>query len=209
MSASPDGRQLVTCGAGGAAVFDVVGFDMILMVKLATSAALTSVAWYMPAAHAKPCFVVGDASGLIHVVDVGSGSASALAVHRSYVTAICYVPALRALLSFDAKGLAEVWQPGADGRSWALPAGAPFAAKSATDLYELARRKTFAVSAAVCADKIAVFCADSHLRVLRAPSLRLLCEFDEDPALQHAPPGLPEDPLDTGRRVALHRQLLA
>ena len=213
MSVSADGRQLASCGAGGVAIFDVVGFDLVLLVRLSSSssssAALTSLAWHSSSSSARSFVAVGDAAGRVHLVDAQTGAVSSLSVHRHFVTALCHVPQLHALLSCDAKGMIECWQPGHDGTTFSMPANAAFKTKSETDLYELARKKTFAVSVAVCADKIAFFCADNHVRVFRTSNLKLSCEFDENPSLQHPPPGIPEDPLDFGRRMALHSQLMS
>ncbi len=181
----------------------------------------------MPSVSSRPVVAVGDSVGTVHLIDVNTGLLSTLALHKSYVTSIAYLPALAALLSLDAKvpnrtnkrclcfflsffsqpqGMMECWSPCADLKSSALPAGAAFKTKSETDMYELARKKTFALSVAVCADKIAVFCADNHVRVFKVPSnkeenprknkkmgektdnmktnnkaktLKLSCEFDE------------------------------
>jgi hypothetical protein len=140
----------------------------------------------VPSASSRPVVAVGDSVGTVHLIDVNTGLLSTLALHKSYVTAIAYLPALAALLSLDAKvtsksclclcflflspqGMMECWSPSADLKSSALPAGASFRTKSETDMYELARKKTFALSVAVCADKIAVFCADNHVRVFKVP----------------------------------------
>ncbi len=216
LAVSQDGRLLVTCGADGSvAVFDVVSFDMTFLGKL--PAAATAVAWYAPSPHSKPVFFAGDASGAVHRVEVDGGAVASRPTHSSYVTAMVFLPSLGAIFSADAKGMLECWVPGGDGSGTStaafdsvhLPAGVSFATKSETDMYALCKSKTFAVSAAATADgtRLALYCADSQIRIFKTRSFKLATIYDEDPARVPAP--LETDQLEAGRRAALHRELLS
>jgi peptidylprolyl isomerase domain and WD repeat-containing protein 1 len=121
---SPDGRSLVTCGVdGSAAVFDVVGFDMVFFARLVAPA--TSVAWF----GKRQIFACGDAGGKIHLTHVESQRTDTLPVHNAYVTSIVFLPLLNAFVSCDARGMLECWCPGEEPNSFALPTTVSFKTK--------------------------------------------------------------------------------
>lgn len=131
-------------------------------------------------------------------------------MHGALVTGIVFLPALGALLSCDARGMLECWRPGAAPGTVELPPAAAFKTKSETDLYALCRQKVCALAAAATADgaRVALYCSDSRIRIFKSRSMRLQTVYDEAPAAQTLPEGAAADPLETGRRAALHAELI-
>jgi peptidylprolyl isomerase domain and WD repeat-containing protein 1 len=113
---------------------------------------------------------------------------------------------LEAIFSTDGKGLIECWRP--QEKSFAIPKSVDFSAKSATDFYALCKLKTLALSSALAHNQetLALFCADDKIRLFKTRTGKLLATYDESTQLQVAPAGF--NPVDIGRRVAIHQELI-
>lgn len=112
-------------------------------------------------------------------------------------------------ISTDDKGLLELWSPA----TLQDPAGVAYRYKSETDLYELAKAKTVALSIDVSPDGqlFACMCADKQVRVWKCGTGKLYKRFDEsrDAAQQHQAVGGDSslEALDFGRRLAVEKEM--
>jgi peptidylprolyl isomerase domain and WD repeat-containing protein 1 len=216
MAVSNDGALLVTISRDQSVkVFDVPGFDMVLMLKLPFVPAAAE--WIFRRGQAQAKLAISDAeSGTVHVYDARSGSDDAVGSfsgHRQPVQVMRFNEAHSTVISVDAKGVIEYWDAG----SHAFPSDTvSFDSKLDTDLYALAKAKTLAASLDVSRDgsQFAMFCADRRVRVFSFASGKLRRSYDESPEAaaelqRHGGDALKLEPIDFGRRLAVERELIA
>eukprot|EP00887_Chlorella_sp_A99_P006803 scaffold2.g6803.t1 len=195
-------------------VFDVASFDMIAMLRLEYVPGC--VEWIFRRGEAKAKLAVSDSgSPAIHIYDMRSGSNEALAtlasLHGAPVTALAFNERADTVISTDARGMLEYWSA----TTHALPSDeVSFSMKLDTDLYALAKAKTFAHALAVSPDgaKFVACCADAKLRVFRFAPGKLSRTYDEslDAAAEVQRGGAEAfhlDPIDFGRRLAVEKEL--
>mmetsp|Transcript_52755 Transcript_52755/g.128841 ORF Transcript_52755/g.128841 Transcript_52755/m.128841 type:complete len:621 (+) Transcript_52755:164-2026(+) len=212
VAVSPDGVWLCTVGSKDKVlnVFDVINFDMVSMTKL--DFVPSCVEWVTPAGKNKMVAAVGSREdSKIRLYDCKSGKnepASTLSLHGAPVLKLRYNAKMHAVISTDARGLLEIWDPDTHKQ----PAAASFKYKSDTDLYELAKSKTTAMSLDVSPDGelFACLCADKHVRVFRCATGKLYKKIDETPdtvAAGQQDDMLKLDTLDFGRRMAVDKEM--
>jgi len=220
LAVSADGEHLVTCGGERVAkVFDVAGFDMMNMLNLE----------FVPGA-AEWCHARGEAVLRLAISDAGSGAVAVFdareaaagaraavpllhlpALHAAPVRIMRFNPAHRCVLSGDARGVLELWEPGAG----TFPAAeVAYRFKAETDLYCHATAKTAPQALAFSPDgaQFATFSLDRRVRVCRFATGKLRCVLDESlaaaaEAQRTGPPALRLEDVDFGRRMALEREL--
>lgn len=209
---SPDGEWLCTIGSKDKVlnVFDVVNFDMVSMTKLDYTP--SCVEWCTPKGQNKMIVSVGSRDGPeIRLYDVKSGNKAAkttFLIHGAPVLRMRYHAKMHAVISTDAKGLIEIWDPDTQN----LPASVAYKYKSDTDLYELAKSKTTAFSIDLSPDGelFACMCADKYVRIFRCLTGKLYKKIDETPAAVSAGQAdemLKLDTLDFGRRMAVEKEM--
>lgn len=186
MALSPDGKQLVTSSKDKMVkFFDVESFDMSSMIECDYEP--TCVQW-LPSGHNSKVYsrvVVGDAGcGKLRVYSTTGASVSegapvqTLELHRSPVVCLALNGAAGVVLSCDRKGMLEYWSCG----TLDFPKhGVHFEMKSATDLYDLAKAKTYATHMSVSPDGalFSVLCGDQQIRVFRYATGKLYRKYDE------------------------------
>lgn len=185
---SGDGVWLCTVGSKDMVlnVFDVVNFDMVNMVKLGFRPSCCD--WVSPPGSNRMLVAVGSRDGSeVRVYDTKGAAREPVKVftgHRAPVVRVRYHPQLRAVISVDSKGLIEMWDP----ETLAAPTGVSYKYKSDTDLYELAKSKTTALSIDVSPDGelFACVCADKFVRLWRSATGKLFKKVDETMAAMHA-----------------------
>lgn len=242
LEVSSDGMLLCTMSAQDRAlkIFDVAQFDMIHQIELAFVPSCC--AWIHAPAAPKGILAVAhrdDASrGSASSSDSagssegGSGSISLFkavgaqtafhtieGMHTAAVTLIKYNPKLDIVVSADAKGGVEYWDP----QSYELPTakhGVAFEYKSETSLFEFAKAKTVPTSLEFSPDGALFVTAarDAKIRVFRTATARLVKVYDDSAAEfdraqkqggdDGAPPSVYKlDAIDFGRRAALEREI--
>ncbi|KAF6258211.1 hypothetical protein COO60DRAFT_1295463 [Scenedesmus sp. NREL 46B-D3] len=188
LAASHDGSLCVSISRDRSVkVYDVLGFDMIVMMKLPYTPGAAE--WIFKKGDAASKLAISDLnSPAIHIYDVASGSeepiASLSSLHASPVAVMRFNAAANTVISSDAKGFIEYWSC----EDFKHPAGAvKFTMKMDTDLFALARAKTSARSLEVSRDgtQFAAFCADSRVRVWRFATGKLRRTYDESLEAAH------------------------
>lgn len=148
LAASHDGSLCVSISRDRTVkVFDVVGFDMIMMMKLTYTPGTAE--WVFKKGDAASKLAISDLnSPAVYFYDVASGSESPIAtlekLHTAPVKVMRFNAPANTVISSDAKGFIEYWSPD-DYKP--PPSSGPggvvkFTMKLDTDLFALARAKT-------------------------------------------------------------------
>eukprot|EP00878_Enallax_costatus_P002186 GHUV01002357.1.p1 GENE.GHUV01002357.1~~GHUV01002357.1.p1 ORF type:complete len:625 (+),score=138.92 GHUV01002357.1:201-2075(+) len=217
LAASPDGGLCVSLSHDRSVkVFDVVGFDMIMMMKLNYTPGVA--AWIYKKGDAASKLAISDLnSPAIHIYDVASGSEEPIAtlesLHSSPVVVMAYNAAANTVISSDQKGFIEYWSSD----DYKHPTAAvKFSMKLDTDLFALAKAKTAARSLDVSKDgsQFVMFCADGRVRVWKFATGKLRRTYDESMEAAHElqKSGAAQfvlDDMDFGRRYALEKEIRA
>lgn len=214
LAVSADGLMCCTISSDKAAkVFDVVNYDMMLMVRLAYVPG--AVEWAFKQGDAKATLVISDqTSATVYLYDVRSGSNDpylSKQIHMSPVKALKYNPVLDIVISADAQGVLEYWSP----LNMEFPTkGLPFKYKTDTDLYAVAKAKTTVSALEVSPDgmQFVTTSPDRRLRVFWFKTGKLRRTYDESlevaQDLQRSDARLYRlDTIDFGRRMAVEREI--
>ena len=213
LSVSADGLYCATIGHDNSAkIYDVVNFDMTLMLRLPF--APTACEFVYEKGEAQQKIAVADATGKIHVYDAASGATETVKVietHRAAVRVMKYNAAKRVVISADDKGVIEYWSPS----TYEFPQDAvSFRFKLDTDLYALAKAKTKALTLEVSPDgeQFTTTGPDMKVRVFRFSSGKLRYVIDEslesaNDAQRSGNATYALEDIDFGRRVAVARAI--
>ena len=221
LSVSADGGMCATIGSDNTCkIFDVVNFDMLLMLKLPY--APTACEFVFRRGDAEHALAIGDDAGTIRVYDALSSSAEPVKtldkLHRSRITALRYNSARECVISAEEKGALEYWSSRPEDDYAALTssnhAKIEFRYKLDTDLYALAKVKTAAYALEVSADgeKFSTTGPDRRVRVFRWKTGKLIKDIDEslEGAEDVQRSGIEKyvlEDIDFGRRLAIEREL--
>ena len=221
LSVSADGGMCTTIGSDNTCkIFDVVNFDMLLMLKLPY--APTACEFVFRRGDAVYALAIGDDAGTIRVYDALSSSAEPVKtldkLHRSRITALRYNSARECVISAEEKGALEYWSSRPEDDYAALTssnhAKIEFRYKLDTDLYALAKVKTAAYALEVSADgeKFSTTGPDRRVRVFRWKTGKLIKDIDEslEGAEDVQRSGIEKyvlEDIDFGRRLAIEREL--
>jgi len=201
-------------------VFDVVNFDMIMMLKLDFQP--TACEFIYRKGDAVQAIAIGDDKGIVRVYDALSSSGQPVKtldkLHRSAITALRYNAARACVISAEAKGVLEYWSSRPEEEYAALTSSnhpnVEFNFKLDTDLYALAKVKTVAYTLEVSADgeKFSTTGPDRRVRVFRWKTGKLIKDIDEslecaeDIQRSGNEKYVIED-IDFGRRLAVEREM--
>ena len=221
LSVSADGGMCATIGSDNTCkIFDVVNFDMLLMLKLPY--APTACEFVFRRGDAVHALAIGDDAGTIRVYDALSSSVEPVKtldkLHRSRITALRYNSARECVISAEEKGALEYWSSRPEDDYAALTssnhAKIEFRYKLDTDLYALAKVKTAAYALEVSADgeKFSTTGPDRRVRVFRWKTGKLIKDIDEslEGAEDVQRSGIEKyvlEDIDFGRRLAIEREL--
>ena len=221
LSVSADGGMCATIGSDNTCkIFDVVNFDMLLMLKLPY--APTACEFVFRRGDAVHALAIGDDAGTIRVYDAMSSSAEPVKtldkLHRSRITALRYNSARECVISAEEKGALEYWSSRPEDDYAALTssnhAKIEFRYKLDTDLYALAKVKAAAYALEVSADgeKFSTTGPDRRVRVFRWKTGKLIKDIDEslEGAEDVQRSGIEKyvlEDIDFGRRLAIEREL--
>lgn len=218
LTVSADGLWAATVGADSSAkVFDVLNFDMVLMLRLDFKPSCCE--FIFSSGESEQKLAIADAnSGAIRIFDAALGDKTPLAtldLHKSSVVAMRHCNQLSTVFSFDSSGIAEVWSSKReDDFTFPLDRLA-FEYKLETDLFALAKEKArpWSIEVSPSGELMAVRSSDCKIRVFRTKTCKLKCVFDESPqAAQEVQRTGGEsfqlDEVEFGRRMANERELL-
>eukprot|EP00250_Pteridium_aquilinum_P011322 c19990_g2_i1 orf=539-2413(-) len=214
LAVSADGLMCCTISSDKAAkVFDVVNYDMMLMIRLDYIPG--AVEWAFKQGDAKATLVVSDQnSTTVYLYDVRSGNNDpylSKQIHMAPVKMIKYNPVHDIVISADAQGVLEYWSPS----NMEFPTKrVQFKYKTDTDLYAVAKAKTTVSALEVSPDgkQFVTTSPDRRLRVFWFMTGKLRRTYDESlevaQDLQRSDARLYRlDAIDFGRRLAVEREI--
>jgi peptidylprolyl isomerase domain and WD repeat-containing protein 1 len=178
---SPDGRKLVSAGKDRMVkFFDVQSFDIASMITLEFDP--TAACWLPSTLRIATQIVVADEnSGSLFIFssEMGGSPVAELKIHSAPVKTLTPNPKFNFVISSDSRGMLEYW----DADSYEPPSSSvvSFRFKSETDLYDLAKSKTWAVNTVLSPTGLtfALFSRDKQLRIFDFLSGRLRSKYDE------------------------------
>jgi peptidylprolyl isomerase domain and WD repeat-containing protein 1 len=215
LAVSNDGLRLCSTSTDkNIKFYDVLGFDMVNMLQVSYVPSECCWIFLKGAIDAKIVVADQDAPSLriynaeqttpepLHVLDK---------THTAPVTVLGFNAAFNCVISGDMRGHLEYWSTD----TYKSPSsGLKFKFKGETDLYDLAKCKTYATSIDVSprGDSFVVTARDSQIRVFRFATGKLRRKYDE--SLQvfedaQADNALHLDTIDFGRRAAVEKELAA
>jgi len=211
VATSPDGRILCTVAADKTVkIYDIVNFDMINMSQLTF---VPGVCEFVSSDGAT--LAITDAeTGTIHIYDTKSeiNQIATVDVHKSPVKCMKFNENQSSVITCDAKGLIEYWST----TDYKFPTDVQFKFKTETDLYDLAKNKTFATSLSVSRDGelFAIMGRDRHVRVFRYSKGTLYRKYEESLSVinkMQKNEGENEqyklDTMEFGRRMTIEQEL--
>lgn len=221
LAVSADGLRLCsTSGDQSVKFYDVLGFDMVNMLQVAYTPA--ECCWIAGKGSVDAKVVVADQQApVLRVYSAEQTASDPLHVigklHTAPVTALAFNARFSCAISSDARGHIEYWHT----ETYKFPSASAadgvklrFKFKGETDLYELAKSKTSAMSIDVSADgqSFVVAARDRQIRVFRFLTGKLRRKYDESLTVfedAQADDSLHLDAIDFGRRAAVERELEA
>lgn len=218
---SADGSACATIGEDKTCkVFDVVNFDMVMMLKLKFKPSACEFVYKR--GDAVQAIAIGDDKGVIRVYDALSSSVEPVKtlenLHRSAITALRYNAVKQCVISAEEKGMLEYWSSRPEDQYAALTSsnntGVDFKYKLDTDLFALAKGKTTAYTIEVSADgeKFSTTGEDRHVRIFRWKNGKLIKDIDETLAYaediqRSGNEKYALEDIDFGRRLAVEREM--
>jgi len=217
VDASPDGLRFATCALDQKVkVFDVINFDMINMIDLGYTP--SHLKWvYSGGSIIMKLAVVEKDSNKITIYDSTNAKgteplAKVTTGHapQATITSLAFCARLNIALSTDTQGMLEFWST-KDG--YAYPESMfDFKYKMKTDLYELAKNKSFAIQSHFNHDgsKFVVYGSDRIIRVFKTRTGKVWRQFNEKlkaiTEIQNRDELLNE--MEFGRRMAIEKDLM-
>nr|CAB3265122.1 peptidylprolyl isomerase domain and WD repeat-containing protein 1 [Phallusia mammillata] len=213
MTTSYNGELMSTVSVDKALkVFDIVNFDMINMINLGFIPSVSE--WvYSSGSRLATVAVAKKDSNTIYVYDGRGGSEPfhvIEGIHSAPVTHICFNHVYKVGISADKKGMMEYW--GGQENGFSFPKNiVSFKFKTDTDLYELIKCQTFALSLSISPDGRLFSCtsADRRIRVFHFLTGKKSRVFNESlnvfVELQQSKAQLAN--MEFGRRLAVEREL--
>ena len=192
-------------------VFDVPNYDMCNMINLDFRPNLCQ--WIFKSGDAINAIAVTEKdTNQIFIFD-GKGTKDPLkvldSIHRKPVSALTYNVAYETVISADISGMVEYWKGPKD--LYEFPSCVQFEFKTDTDLYEVAKNKSFCTSLTVSnkGQLFSALCFDRIVRVFKFLSGKLYRSFDE--TLKSASEVQQENEylstMEFGKRMAVEKDL--
>lgn len=189
-------------------LYDVSTFDVTGMIK-----ASTTLGCHASFLGSEMLAVVADTSILVYsTISLSPDPVKTIQLHASPITAMAYNSKWNCVISADLKGILEISDCRVDnvGSPPTVANGIAFTSKMDTQLYELMRKKTYAIALAVSPTGTH-FCVMGHdlkVRLYNHGSGNILVTYDERPKVydeSFAKYGM--DAIDYGRRAAVEREM--
>ncbi|KAI8567082.1 hypothetical protein RHMOL_Rhmol02G0093500 [Rhododendron molle] len=194
-------------------IYDVVNYDMMVMIRLPYIAG--SIDWVYKQGDVKAKLAISDRnSSFVHIYDAWSGSNEPILsreIHLGSVKVMKYNHVFDTVISADAKGIIEYWNPA----TLQFPEdGVNFRLKSDTDLFEIVKCKTTVSTIEVSPDgkQFSITSPDRRIRVFGFRTGKLRRVYDESlevaQDLQRSDVPLYRlDAIDFGRRMAVEKEI--
>ncbi|RLN81129.1 hypothetical protein BBJ28_00016101 [Nothophytophthora sp. Chile5] len=216
LAVSPDGLRLCSTAADQTVKFyDVLAFDMVNMLQVGFVPG--ACCWISPKGAIEANVVVADRNGpalrVYNAENAGNEPLYTIAkLHTAPVTVLAFNLRVNCVISGDQRGHIEYWNTETHKFPTAASGVVSFKFKGETDLYELAKCKTFATALDVSPDgqSFVVTAKDSQIRVFRFATGKLRRKYDESLTVfedAQADETLHLDAIDFGRRAAVEREL--
>ncbi|DAZ96322.1 TPA: hypothetical protein N0F65_008446 [Lagenidium giganteum] len=219
LAVSADGLRLCTTSTDQHIKFyDVLGFDMVNMLQ--TSYVPSECCWIYAKGTIDAKIAVADQGApTIRVYRADQTALEPLhtidKLHTAPVTVLGFNTWKNCVISGDERGHLEYWSAETFKSPAASSGMVKFKFKGETDLYELAKSKTYATSIDIdphAGESFVVTAKDSQIRVFRFATGKLRRKYDESLVVfedAHADDTLRLDSIDFGRRVAVEKELTA
>ncbi|CAO2840156.1 unnamed protein product [Amaranthus hypochondriacus] len=194
-------------------VYDVVNFDMMVMLRLPYIPG--AVEWVYKLGDLKAKLAISDRdSPFVYIYDIRAGTNEPIIskkIHQGPVKVMKYNPVFDAVISSDARGILEYWNP----VTLKFPdSGIDFEMRVDTNLFELLKCKTTVSSIEVSPDgtQFSVTSPDRRIRVFWYRTGKLRRVYDESlevaQDLQRSDvPMYHLETIDFGRRMAVEKQI--
>ncbi|KAE9600558.1 putative peptidylprolyl isomerase transcription factor WD40-like family [Lupinus albus] len=194
-------------------VYDVVNFDMMVMIRLPYIAG--AVEWVYKQGDVKAMLAVSDRnSSFVHIYDVRAGSNDPIIskeIHLGPIKVMKYNPIYDSVISADVKGIIEYWSPA----TLQFPEDeVSFKLKTDTNLFEIVKCKTSVSAIEVSPDgkQFSITSPDRRIRVFWFRTGKLRRVYDESlevaQDLQRSDAPLYRlEAIDFGRRMAVEREI--
>jgi peptidylprolyl isomerase domain and WD repeat-containing protein 1 len=198
-------------------IYDVSTFDATAMVK--TDLSFGRAACFLQDASKDSLLAISsDSGGSICIFSTTTlQQIQTLSFHSKPVTCLAYNQQHKCCVSADEQGILEIWdctsgaQKGQAVGATCSKANNQFAyeSKMSTDLYKLAKKKTFARSIAMSNNYFVVYAADHKVHVYQLSTGKIQVRYDERLEVYAAKGGATYgmDSLEFGKRAATEREL--
>ncbi|OCT45941.1 Peptidyl-prolyl cis-trans isomerase cyp15 [Cladophialophora carrionii] len=192
-------------------IYDVVTFDLLSILNLESAASCVS---WVHRRGVSPTLAVAIGKQ-IHIYDASGDMQAPMhtlsSIHRAPVVAMAYNPAFDCVISADASGMMEYWQPN---DTYEKP-DSVFKMKATTNLFDFKKAKSAPCSIAISPSGhqfATISFPDRKVRVFDFASGKLYRSYDESletiMAMQQAGTSLQKlDEVEFGRRMAVEREL--
>mmetsp|Transcript_30995 Transcript_30995/g.45822 ORF Transcript_30995/g.45822 Transcript_30995/m.45822 type:complete len:635 (-) Transcript_30995:517-2421(-) len=136
-------------------------------------------------------------------------SVKTIQIHAAPVTSMVYNDIYQCVMSSDRKGMIELWASDEVNLASAKVKGLQYDSKPKTDLYELFKKKTFALALATCGSHYAMYCQDHKVRILHHGTGKMVIRYDERPKVYDKTfsSAYGMDALEYGKRAATEREM--
>ena len=198
-------------------LYDVSTFDATAMLK--TNQSFGYAACFLQDASRDSLLAISSASdGNIFVYSTTSLQLiQTLSFHFKPVTCLAYNQQHKCCVSADEQGILEIWDC-TSGSKEGEAVGATcskasnqfyFESKASTDLYKLAKKKTFARSICMSSNYFVVYAADHKIHVFQLSTGKIQVRYDERLDVYAAKSGANYgmDSIEFGKRAATEREL--
>lgn len=198
-------------------IYDISTFDVTAMVK--TKLAFGRAACFLQDSSKDSLLAIGSASeGSIFVFSTTTlQQIQTLSFHSKPITCLAYNQQHKCCVSADEQGILEIWDC-TSGAEEGQAVGATcsksnnqleYESKTSTDLYKLAKKKTFARSLAMSNNYFVVYAADHKVHVYQLSTGKIQVRYDERLDVYAAKSGATYgmDSIEFGKRAATEREL--
>ncbi len=199
--------------------FDVSTFDAKSMIKTNNATSFGGAATFLKGSSQELLLAISHASdGDISIYSVGSLSlVQTLSLHSKPVTALAYNRRHKCCISGDGMGILEIWDT-TKGTSEGNIVGAPcsiannridYPSKLKTDLYKMAKKKTYPRSISMSDNYFVVYGADYKVRVFNISTAKIEVRYDERLSVYSSKnfSNYGMDSVEFGKRAATEREI--
>jgi peptidylprolyl isomerase domain and WD repeat-containing protein 1 len=203
------GDTMASAGQDGLIkLYDVSTFDVTGMIQTTHDVVLGKHACFIGSSQQSLAIAtMGNAIHVYSTVTLSNEPDATIAIHAAPVTCMMYNPVHDCVVSADCKGILEVWDCT---NVQANARGTAYASKMGTALYELMKKATFAVSAAMSptGEHYCIYGADRKVRLYDHATGAIVVTYDERTKVYDKSfDKYDMDAIDYGKRAATEREI--